>query len=135
MPVDIFMKIRNEFIDGPELRIYKDADVAAALLDPGIEPFAVNPNFFERYKNETHSLLKIRMEDKNLMRWLENVPTGVDPFSWDAVRALGFAESYMGVTLAEAKSLWSELNATVEILDEQGIVVGSSPVVTDTIIL
>lgn len=141
MYFDCFLKIPNEWLGLPELKIYTDSDwqrVLSAKSPEEVEAipvFALNPNYFTLYSNLQYSLVKIRLEKENMMRWLSLVPEGVDPFSMEAVRALDVDGIYLGIGLDEVYLRWPELNCTVPVYDNLGVLIGTEPLIKDTIIV
>ena len=141
MYFDCFLKIPNEWLWKPELKIYTDENwqmVLAAKTSDEIEAipvFALNPNYFQLYCNLEHSLIKIRIEADNMRTWLSLVPEGIDPFSMEAVRALDVEDIYLGIGLDEVYLRWPELNITVPVYDDLGVLKGTEPLIKDTFIL
>lgn len=141
MYFDCFLKVPNEWLGKPELRIYTDENwkrVLATETPEEIETIpvlALNPNYFPLYCNLEHSLIKIRMEADNMRTWLSLVPEGIDPFSMEAIRALDVEDIYLGIGLDEVYLRWPELNITVPIYDDLGVLKGTEPLIKDTLIL
>ena len=142
MYFDCFLKIPNELLGLSDLKIYTDTDwqrVLSAKSPEEVEAipvFALNPNYFQLYSNSEDSLVKIRLEKENMMRWLSLVPEGVDPFSMVAVRALDVEGIYLGISLEEEVLVrWPELNITVPVYNDLGVLIGTEPLVKDTLIL
>ena len=141
MYFDCFLKVPNEWLGKPELRIYTDENwkrVLATETPEEIETIpvlALNPNYFPLYCNLEHSLIKIRIEADNMRTWLSLVPEGIDPFSMEAIRALDVEDIYLGIGLDEVYLRWPELNITVPIYDDLGVLKGTEPLIKDTIIL
>lgn len=142
MYFDCFLRIPNEWLGLPELKIYTDTDwqrVLSANSPEEVEAipvFALNPNYFVLYSNSEDSLVKIRLEQENMMRWLSLVPEGIDPFSMVAVRALDVEGIYLGISLEEEVLVrWPELNITVPVYNDLGVLIGTEPLVKDTLIL
>lgn len=141
MHFDCFLKVPNEWLGKPELKIYTDENwkrVLTAKTPEEIEAipvFALNPNYFPLYCNLEHSLIKIRIEANNMLTWLSLVPEGIDPFSMEAIRALDVEDIYLGIGLDEVYLRWPELNITVPIYDDLGVLKGTEPLIKDTLIL
>lgn len=114
MYFDCFLRIPNEWLGQPELLLYTDTGWRKVKAgESNVEPFAVNPNYFPLFTDGISTLVKIRMEYSNLLRWIENVPEGVDPFSMVAVRALDVENIYLGISLTEEVYLrWPETAGT-----------------------
>ena len=141
MYFDCFLKVPNEWLGKPELKIYTDENwqkVLSAKTPEEIEAvpiFALNPNYFPLYCNLEHSLIKIRIEAANMLTWLSLVPEGIDHFSMEAIRALDVEDIYLGIGLDEVYLRWPELNITVPIYDDLGVLKGTEPLIKDTLIL
>ena len=141
MYFDCFLKVPNEWLGKPELRIYTDENwkrVLATETPEEIETIpvlALNHNYFQLYCNLEHSLIKIRIEADNMRTWLSLVPEGIDPFSMEAIRALDVEDIYLGIGLDEVYLRWPELNITVPIYDDLGVLKGTEPLIKDTLIL
>ena len=141
MYFDCFLKVPNEWLGKPELKIYTDENwqrVLAAKTPEEIKAIpvlALNPNYFPLYCNLEHSLIKIRIEAANMLTWLSLVPEGIDHFSMEAIRALDVEDIYLGIGLDEVYLRWPELNITVPIYDDLGVLKGTEPLIKDTLIL
>ena len=70
-----------------------------------------------------------------MLTWLSLVPEGIDPFSMEAIRALDVEEIYLGISLDEVYLRWPEVNITVPIYDDLGVLKGTEPLIKDTLIL
>lgn len=141
MYFDCFLKVPLSWLVQPELKIYNDTNWKAYLSantpeeKEAIPIFALNPNYFPLYCNLEHSLIKIRIEADNMRTWLSLVPEGIDPFSMEAIRALDVEGIYLGVSLDEIYLRWPEVNITVPIYDDLGVLKGTEPLIKDTLIL
>lgn len=141
MYFDCFLKVPLSWLVQPELKIYNDTNWKAYLSantpeeKEAIPVFALNPNYFPLYCNLEHSLIKIRIEADNMRTWLSLVPEGIDPFSMEAIRALDVEGIYLGISLDEIYLRWPEVNITVPIYDDLGVLKGTEPLIKDTLIL
>ena len=70
-----------------------------------------------------------------MLTWLSLVPEGIDPFSMEAIRALDVEGIYLGISLDEVYLRWPEVNTTVPIYDDLGVLKGTEPLIKDTLIL
>ena len=141
MYFDCFLKVPLSWLGQPELKIYNDTNWKAYLSantpeeKEAIPIFALNPNYFPLYCNLEHSLIKIRIEAYNMRTWLSLVPEGIDPFSMEAIKALDVEGIYLGISLDEIYLRWPEVNITVPIYDDLGVLKGTEPLIKDTLIL
>ena len=141
MYFDCFLKVPIEWLGQPELKIYTDTNwqlVKAAKTEEEVEAlpvFALNPNYFQLHSNLQYSLIKIRLEGYNMEAWLSLVPEGIDPFSMEAVRALDVEDIYLGIGLDEVYLRWPELDTSIPVYDDLGVITGTEPLIKDTQIL
>lgn len=141
MYFDCFLKVPLSWLGQPELKIYNDTNWKAYLSantpeeKEAIPIFALNPNYFQLYCNLERSLIKIRIEANNMLTWLSLVPEWIDPFSMEAIRALDVEGIYLGISLDEVYLRWPEVNITVPIYDDLGVLKGTEPLIKDTLIL
>lgn len=122
---DAYFKIKPEQ--------YKNNKIILLHDSGDILPLSDNINAFCIYSCAEFSVVKLRLSQENLESFIENVPEGVSPFSYEGAANMGLSDSYIGHTWEEVEAAFPGLTTPIETLDDEGKVVLATKM-CDTII-
>lgn len=98
---DIYLKIKPENYLGDRVEIIHDSG--------DILPLTGNYNAFPIYQDSEKIIVKLRLDSENMDSFLENVPDGIDPFSYEGARAIGISNIYIGHTWDEVEAAFPDI--------------------------
>lgn len=122
---DIYLKIKPEQ--------YKDHRITLMHDSGDILPLSDNINSFCLYQGTEFYIVKLRLSAENLESFVENMPEGVYPFSYEGAAAMGLSKAYIGHTWEEVQAKFPAMTTPTENVDSEGNTYWSS-VLQDTII-
>lgn len=123
---DIYIQVKPEQ--------YKNHKVVLLHDSGDILPLSDNENTFYIGMAADKVVVLLRLSNENMESFLENVPEGVSPFSYEGAAAMGLSNSYIGHTWEEVQARFPDLTTPTEKVDSDGNKYWSS-VLQDTTIL
>lgn len=105
MGIDRYFKVENQdYLDGLSIRLMPDEDIL---------PIDVLSNAVAVYQNDTHTLVKVRL-DQGLIEDMIRHTGMMNPLTLEGVTALGITQTYMGADLPEVYTNWPECEGHVQ---------------------
>lgn len=112
---DIYLKVKPDQ--------YQDNKVVLMHDSGDLLPLTDNINTFVLYQSPDFLIVVLRLTQENMEAFLYNVPTGINPFSYEGAEAMGLKNCYIGHTWEEVQADFPELATPKEIFDTDGNIV------------
>lgn len=109
---DIYLKIKPENFLGDRVEIMHDSG--------DILPLTGNINAFPLYQDTEKMIVKLRLSQENMESFIENMPEGINPFSYEGAAAIGISNIYIGHTWEEVVAAFPDLTALKPVTDIDG---------------
>ena len=104
MGIDRYFKVENQdYLDGLSIRLMPDEDIL---------PIDVLSNAVAVYQNDTHTLVKVRLNPELIMDMIRHTEME-NPLTLEGVAALGITQTYMGADLPEVYVNWPECEGRI----------------------
>ena len=109
---DIYLKVKPEQYKNNVVLLFHDSGDILPLTD--------NINTFVLYYSPDFLIVVLRLTQENMESFLYNVPTGINPFSYEGAEAMGLKNCYIGHTFEEVETAFPELVKPKQIEDTDG---------------
>lgn len=126
---DVYFLVKPEHYESHKIVLQHDSGDILAITD--------NINAYVLYEDSVKTIVKTRLQKENFEAFIENIPEGVNPFSYEGAACLGLSKAYIGHTFEEVLERFPELAGTkteISIDPDGNEITTEIAYVTDTII-
>lgn len=126
---DVYFKVKPEHYKNHKIVLQHDSGDILELTD--------NINAYHLYSDSEKVIVKVRLQDENLLAFMENIPSEINPFSYEGAAYIGLSEAYIGHTFDEVFLRFPELAIPKQVVqtDAEGDeTIIDVPLITDTTI-